>query len=94
MKKKIGFLVATTLAVGLSVIGVSAFGNDKLNENEDIRTHHINYGCHEYHIEDTGISRERIKKSVEKLRSMGVEFEYNEPPVVNQYVEDEKEVLK
>lgn len=32
MKKKIGFLVATTLAVGLSVIGVSAFGNDKLNE--------------------------------------------------------------
>lgn len=25
-------------------------GNDKLNESEDIRKHHISYGCHEYEM--------------------------------------------
>lgn len=69
-------------------------GNDKMNENEDIRTHHISYGEHEYKIEDKGISRERIKMSVEKLKGMGVEFTYNTLPVFEQYVEDERDVLE
>lgn len=66
-------------------------GNDKLNESEDIRTHHISYGCHEYKIEDKGIGRDVIQKSVEKLKGLGVEFSYDDPPVLKQYLEVDKE---
>lgn len=69
-------------------------GNDKLNETEDIRTHHISYGVHEYKIEDNGISRDRIQQSVEKLKGMGVEFEYNVLPAIEQYIEDDREILE
>lgn len=67
-------------------------GNDKLSENEDIRTHHISFGCHEYDIEDIGISKSRIKQSVEKLSGFGVRFSYNEGPVISQRIENEKEL--
>lgn len=67
-------------------------GNDKLNESEDIRIHHISYGCHEYEIEDNGISKDRIRQSVEKLKGLGVEFSYDEPPVFRQHLEDNIEI--
>lgn len=66
-------------------------GNDKLNENEDIRIHHISYGCHKYEIADESISRERILQSIEKLKGFGVNFSYDDDqPAVSQHIEDDK----
>ena len=66
-------------------------GNDKLNESENTRRYHTSRGYHKFEIEDCGISRDRIQQSVEKLKSLGVEFSYDEPPVLRQYLEQDIE---
>ena len=62
-------------------------GEDKMNENVETRKHHMPFGFLNYHVENIGIPREIIEASVEKLKSLGVDFEYHEPPVFKQYEE-------
>lgn len=62
-------------------------GEDKMNENPKTRKAHTPYGFLSYRIESTGIPRERIEASVEKLKSMGVSFGDYDSPVLKQYEE-------
>lgn len=62
-------------------------GEDKVNENENTLFYHTRIGIYKGAISKKGIPRERIKQSVEKLKTLGVEFSYTEPPIFIQYEE-------
>lgn len=89
MKKKIGFLVATTLAVGLSVIGVSAFGNDKLNEKA-----FSDAGVNQAEVRDveSELDVENGKKVYEvEFESNGREYDYDIDADTGEILKSEKE---
>lgn len=65
-------------------------GQDKINENESTLAYHTRYGIYSGKIEKQGISGERIEQSVQKLKSLGVDFSYNQPPIFIQH-EEQKE---
>ena len=65
-------------------------GEDKINENEDILSHHTRENIYKEEINHNSISRERIKQSIKKLKKLGVSFEYNNPPIIIQYEEKTK----
>lgn len=68
-------------------------GQDKINEDENTLFHHTRDGIFKGTIPEKGISRERIKQSIEKLRTLGVDFSYTEPPIFVQHEEiKEKEI--
>lgn len=62
-------------------------GQDKINEDEDTLFHHTRDGIFKGTIFEHGIPRDRIKQSIEKLRALGVDFSYDEPPVFIQHEE-------
>lgn len=65
-------------------------GQDKINENENTIENHTQKGIYRNCISEIGISRERIEKSVEKLKGYGVEFSYSKPPKYVQYKQREE----
>ena len=62
-------------------------GRDKISEDEDTLFHHTRDGIFKGTIPENGISRERVKQSVEKLKNLGVTFNYDEPLIFIQQEE-------
>ena len=62
-------------------------GKDKLNEDEDTMSHHLRQGIYKGEITQKSLPRERIHQSIEKLKALGVSFEYHEQPIFIQYEE-------
>lgn len=62
-------------------------GKDKINENETTLSYHTRTGIFSGTIAEQGIPRERIKQSIDKLKALGIEFDYTEPPIFIQHEE-------
>lgn len=62
------------------------FGQEKIEESEDIKKYHTaNSYLGNFNISLSDFSRDIIKKSVEKLTQLGVEFYYDINPMYMQY---------
>lgn len=68
-------------------------GQDKLNESEDIRVHHVSATRFLYPIENESIPREKIQASVEKLLKMGVKFDNYKPPMYEQRILEKSKTI-
>lgn len=66
-------------------------GEDKINEDQTTLFYHTQNCIFKGNISERGISKERIRQSIEKLKSFGVSFDYDEPPI---FVQHEEKVPK
>jgi len=68
-------------------------GEDKISEDDDTLVHHTRDGIFKGAISKQGIPRERINQSIEKLKTLGVDFSYKEPPIFVQHEESQEQEI-
>lgn len=69
-------------------------GEDKINEDEVTLFYHTQEGIFKGSISKGGISKERIHQAIEKLKTFGVSFDYDEPPIFIQHEEVKQDNIK